>query len=165
MNISESIGERGEAIFRVLMTRRHPTHGYLFEHPRFLGDKKRTIDFYVELFHPEALTPFFFAQVKSTSLGYTAKEHRLNIQISETTIKRLAAYPAPTYIIGIDESGETGYLLSANGEWQTGLASFPTIYPINPDTLALLWKEVATYWQQTNFQSFKSAFSDPTWGQ
>jgi hypothetical protein len=51
------IGERGEAIFRVLMTRKHPKRGYLFEHPRFLGEKKRTIDFHVELFHDESLVP------------------------------------------------------------------------------------------------------------
>lgn len=165
MRISENIGERGEAIFRVLMTRKHPTRGYLFEHPRFLGDKKPTIDFYVELFHNKTLTPFFFVQVKSTSRGYTINNHRLNVQISEAAMKRLAAYPAPTYIIGIDEPGEKGYLLSANGECTTGLSSFSTAYPITPDTLALLWSEVVAYWQQINCPVFNSAFYDPTWRQ
>jgi hypothetical protein len=72
------IGERGESIFRVLLTRKHPSRGYLFDHPRFLGEKKQTIDFYVELFHEESLVPFFFVQVKSTSEGYSSKEQRLN---------------------------------------------------------------------------------------
>ncbi|AOY83879.1 DUF4365 domain-containing protein [Moorena producens JHB] len=165
MDKKEVIGQRGESIFIVLITRKHPTRGYLFDHPRFLGDKKRTIDFYVELFHDESLIPFFFVQVKSTSEGYTVKEHRLKVQVTATDIKRLAAYPAPTYIVGIDESRERGYIVSANGECQTGFSSLCTDYPLNPDKLALLWDEVAAYWTSSTYPAFRSAFCDPKWRQ
>lgn len=161
MDIREVIGERGEAIFRVLLTRKHPIYGYLFDHPRFLGEKKRAIDFYVELFHEESLIPFFFVQVKSTAEGYTLKEHRLKVQVTATDMERLAAYPAPTYIIGIDEPGEQGYIVSANGECKTGLSSLCTDYPLNPDTLALLWDEVATYWTNPIDPLFQSTLCDP----
>lgn len=165
MDKREIIGERGEAIFRVLLTRKHPTRGYLFDHPRFLGEKKRTIDFYVELFHKEYLIPFFFVQVKSTAEGYTLKEHRLKVQITATDMERLAAYPAPTYIVGIDEADEQGYIVSANGERKTGFASLCTDYPLNPDILALLWDEVAAYWANSIDPSFQSTLCDPKWRQ
>ena len=165
MDVRELIGERGESIFRVLITRKHPTRGYLFDHPRFLGEKKRTIDFHVELFHEESLIPFFFVQVKSTSEGYTQREHRLKVQVTATDMKRLAAYPAPTYIVGIDEPGEQGYIVSANGEYQTGFSSLCTQYPLNPDVLALLWDEVAAYWASPTYPTFRSVFCDPKWQQ
>lgn len=165
MDKREVIGERGESIFRVLLTRKHPTRGYLFDHPRFLGEKKRTIDFHVELFHDESLIPFFFVQVKTTSEGYTLKEHRLKIQVTAIDMRRLAAYPAPTYIVGIDEPQEQGYIVSANGEHKTGFSSLCTDYPLNPDILALLWDEVAAYWASPIYSSFQSALCDPKWRQ
>jgi Domain of unknown function (DUF4365) len=159
----EIIGERGEAIFRVLITRRHPTRGYLFDHPRFLGDKKRTIDFHIELFHDDTLIPFFFVQVKSTSEGYTSRENRLKVQVNEQDMRRLAAYPAPTYIVGIDEPNERGYIVSANGECRTGISSICTNYPLNPEVLALLWDEVAAYWIAPIVPEFQSILCDPRW--
>ncbi|MBW4620607.1 MAG: DUF4365 domain-containing protein [Cyanosarcina radialis HA8281-LM2] len=165
MDIREIIGERGESIFRVLITRKHPTRGYLFEHPRFLGEKKRTIDFHVELFHDESSIPFFFVQVKSTSQGYTLKERRLKVQVTTTDMQRLAAYPAPTYIVGIDELEEQGYIVSANGEYKTGLPSLCTDYPLKPNTLALLWDEVVAYWSAPKYPLFRSVFCDPKWRQ
>jgi hypothetical protein len=148
-----------------LITRKHPTRGYLFDHPRFLGEKKRTIDFHVELFHDESLIPFFFVQVKSTAEGYTAKEHRLKVQATAIMMKRLATYPAPTYIVGIDESGECGYIVSANGESEIGFSSLCTHYPLNPETLELLWDEVATYWKSPTYSVFRSVFCAPRWKQ
>jgi hypothetical protein len=159
------IGERGESIFRVLLTRKHPTRGYLFDHPRQLGEKKQTIDFYVELFHDEYLTPFFFAQVKSTSQGYTRKEQRLKVQVTNADMKFLATYPAPAYVVGIDEIGEQGYIVAVNRTYKKGFSSLCTSYPLNPEVLALVWDEVAAYWTSSNDWSFQSVFSDPKWGQ
>jgi hypothetical protein len=93
MDEKDIIGERGESIFHVLITRRHPTRGYLCEPPRFLGEKKRTIDFLIELFYDESLIPFFFVQVKTTTRGYTQRENRLNVQVKPETMQRLAASP------------------------------------------------------------------------
>ncbi len=165
MDKRDVIGERGESIFRVLITRKHPTRGYLFDHPCFLGEKKRTIDFHVELFHDESLVPFFFVQVKSTSEGYTLKECRLKVHVTATDMKRLAAYPVPTYIVGIDEPEERGYIVSANGECKTGFSSVCNDHPLNPNTLALLWDEVSAYWSAPNYPEFRSAFCDPKWRQ
>jgi hypothetical protein len=157
------IGGRGESIFQVLITRKHPTRHYLFDLPRFLGEKKQTIDFLVELFHDESLVPFFFVQVKTTSEGYSIQEHRLKVQVTSTDMQRLAAYPVPTYIVGIDEVGEQGYLISANGECSTGFSSICTNFPLTPEILALLWDEVTGFWQAPTYSTFRSIFCDPKW--
>lgn len=163
MDQRDIIGERGEAIFRVLMTRKHPERGYLFDHPRFLGEKKQTIDFLVELFHVETLVPFFFVQVKSTCNGYTSQENRLQVQVKASEMQRLAAYPAPTYLVGIDEPGEKGYIISANGELEQGFSTMSTAHPLISNTLALLWDEVAAYWSAANHARFQSTLRDPKW--
>lgn len=38
-------------------------------------------------------------QVKSTPQGYTQSDRRLKVKITDSEMKRLAAYPAPTYVI------------------------------------------------------------------
>ena len=36
-------------------------------------------------------------------MGYTAEENRLRVQVTQDDIDRMVAYPAPTYVVGIDE--------------------------------------------------------------
>jgi len=77
------------------------------------------VDFIVELTnHTGDITPYFFVQVKTTREGYTKKHKRLKIKVSKDNILKLASFPAPTYIVGIDENAETGYIISANGKHQ-----------------------------------------------
>lgn len=157
--LRDQIAARGEAIFSVIITRHHTAHGFLFDVPRHLGEKKRSIDFYVELFQPSEVTPFFLVQVKSTRQGYTA-HNRLKVGIGAGEIRRLAAYPAPTYVVGIDESSERGYIVSANGEKTAGFSSMCTEYPLAPDVLLALHHEVAAYWAEGP-DAFTSSFVDP----
>src|SRR5689334_2276887 len=95
----EDIGERGQWLFSLLITdlcgREYP-----FFRPRFLGDKYPTFDYIVEVVDQPAY--FFFVQVKGTTLGYTVEEHRLRVQVTQDDIDRMVAYPAPTYVVGID---------------------------------------------------------------
>jgi len=42
---------------------------------------------------------FFFVQVKGTTLGYTAEENRLRVQVTQDDVDRMVAYPAPTYVV------------------------------------------------------------------
>ena len=150
--MSDALGERGEDLFKVIMTH-YDTVGGVSQarfRPCFLGDKWPLVDFFVEVVGAGAETPFFLAQVKATRSGYTSTG-RLKIEVSASDIQRLAAYPAPTYIIGIDETRTTdlenaGFILSANGETRRGIGSLITSYPINADNRALLWQEVRDYW-------------------
>jgi len=90
-----ALGQRGEAIFTVLMTEFHSESGPIFK-PQFLGDKWQHIDFIVELVGAGAVIPYFFAQVKTTRTGYTKKLNRLKVKVSQEQVSALALYPAPT---------------------------------------------------------------------
>ncbi|HEY9660693.1 MAG TPA: hypothetical protein V6C65_19730, partial [Allocoleopsis sp.] len=85
--------------------------------------------------------------------------------VPTTDMKRLAAYPVPTYIAGIDEPGEQGYIASAHSRCKAGFSSLCTKYPLDANVLALLWDEVAAYWASPTYPMFRSVFHDPQWGQ
>ena len=157
-----ALGARGEAIFYVLMTEFHSEDGPIFR-PQFLGEKWPTVDFVVELLGAGSAVPFFFVQVRTTRSGFTARQQRLKVRVSHANLRRLGQIPAPTYVIGIDEIEETGYILSANGESATRIASLPTAHPIDRRRREQLWNEVYEYWEARQMTGFRSAFADPAW--
>lgn len=161
--MSTELGQRGEALLYVLITKSHGLEKALFR-PQFLGDKWPTVDFIVELIDDEPVTSYFFIQVKTTRRGYTRNENRLKIRIDKKDMRKLAFYPAPTYIVGIDEINEDGYIVSANGEWLNNISSFPTTFPLNKANKELLRREVKVYWgKTTEIQKISSRFIDPSW--
>jgi hypothetical protein len=166
----ESIGEhdliaaRGEALFCALATRRHTTRGFLFDIPRHLGEKKRTVDYFVEVFEPRDLVGFFLAQVKTTGLGYT-RDNRLRVGIGESDVRRLVSYPAPTYVVGIDSVREHGYIVAVTGAAASGFSSMCTDYPLTPETLAIVRDEVEEYGRSAYQSGFRSRLTDPRGGE
>ncbi len=158
----DALGQRGEAIFVVLMTAFHSKLSPIFK-PQFLGDKWQNVDFIVELVGAGASIPYFFVQVKTTREGYTKKLNRLKVKIPQGKIQGLAFYPAPTYIVGIDEIQETGYIVSANGEKLGSLSSLSTKFIINQQNREYLWNEVNNFWLLYNTNTLTSRFSDPDW--
>jgi len=160
--MSNELGQRGEALFYVLITKSHGREKPIFR-PQFLGDKWPIVDFIVELVDAGSITPYFFVQVKATRNGFTKRDNRLKIPIYSDDMRKLALYPAPTYIVGIDEIKEEGYALSANGEWLQGMSSLPTTFPLNKTNQELLWKEVKNYWMKVKIRPKVSHFIDPRW--
>ena len=158
----DAVGQRGEAIFYVLMTEFHGSAGPIFR-PQFLGDKWPSVDYIVELQSAGPTTPFFFVQVRSTREGYTLRERRLKIKLTREQVRGLASYPAPTYIVGIDEVNEQGYLVSANGESIGSLSSLHTGFAINAANRTRLWSEVNAYWSTPSTPKLVSSFVDPSW--
>ncbi len=159
----DSIGQRGESIFCVILTRLNGRPNPIFR-PQFLGDKWPTVDFIVELTdYAGPRVPYLFVQVKTTREGYTKRENRLKVRVSEKSAQRLALYPAPTYIVGIDENQETGYIISACGKQKTGLSSLSTRFPINKETQDILWREVVDFWKWVDTSDRVSKFADPDW--
>jgi hypothetical protein len=86
-------------------------------------------------------------QVKSTARGYEKidGDRYLNVRVSKKDLDRLAAFPAPTYVVGIDEKTWKAYLLSAN-ESRVGISRFPTRFPLNRKNMQKLWEEVEAFW-------------------
>ena len=162
MNSRDGLGSRGEALFIVLMTKFHPKGGPIFA-AQFLGEKSPLVDFLVVLLDAGAVKPFFFVQVKTTRAGYTIKERRLRVKVKQEHVAGLALYPAPTYIVGIDDKTEEGFVISANGVNLTSLSSITTAYPLDEANRQMLWDEVRTYWTAPASPKLNSAFHDTGW--
>jgi hypothetical protein len=161
--MSDLIGARGESRFLVLITEPHDGERPLFRAQR-LGEKWPATDFLVELLVSDGVTGFFFVQVKTTRQGFTERDRRLKVTVAQHTVARLASIPAPTYVVGIDDIDGTGYIVSANGERLTNVASVPDHFPLNRQNRERLWKEVREYWSSRLPGSFTSVFTDPAWG-
>ena len=158
----DALGQRGERIFEVLITKFHLDTSPIFK-PQFLGDKWQYVDFIVELVGAGSYIPYFFVQVKTTRQGYTKNENRLKVKVKEESVIGIASYPAPTYIVGIDDIQEVGYLVSANGENSKSLSSLSTNFPINKQNREILWHEVNNFWSQYSPKNLVSQFSDQQW--
>jgi hypothetical protein len=142
----DAIGKRGESIVVTLLTRPY-RNGEPFFQPQFLGDKYPMIDFFVELLGVfGAPRPFFLVQARTTTRGFTTRERKLRIQVTPVQMNGLIAYPAPTYIIGIDDAAEQAYLFAAVTGGAPYLSSLPTAHPLNQATLQSLYDEVRHFW-------------------
>lgn len=160
--MKNELGRRGENLFFVMITRFYGRNQPIFR-PQFLGDKWPTSDFIVELIGDTiTVTPYFFAQVKTTRQGYDT-QNRLKIQISAKDMQKLASLPAPAYVVGIDDINEQGYIISANGEYLENVTSLSTEHPLNEHTQDVLWKEVKNYWERLGTFRINSHFVDSNW--
>lgn len=155
------IGKRGESIFSTIISRYVDEKGFLLD-PTFLGEKFPTIDFYVHLLTQNDIKAFFFASVKTTTLGYNPNHSKLKIKVDGTEITELTKYKIPTYLFGIDENNETGYFVCANHlDTTKNLNGISTRFPVNSSNINLLWNEVANYWNNTKeITKFVSHFND-----
>lgn len=103
---------------------------------------------------------FFFVQVKGTTLGYTAEDHRLRVQVTQDDIDRMVACPAPTYAVGIDVNAiGVGFLLSVN-EPRDNVASLTTRFRIDCGLLEQLRDEVIDFWSSRNMTLTGSRFRE-----
>jgi hypothetical protein len=157
--MSNRIGKRGENIFATIISRNVASRGFLFD-PTFLGDKFPTVDFHVDLLQ-YPYKAFFYASVKTTTLGYYPGDEKIKITIGKDEVAELNKFLIPVYIIGIDETQEKGYLISANNlDTSLNINGIPTKFPVGSTVLQLLWKEVADYWDNSRIiTKFVSSFN------
>jgi hypothetical protein len=71
----------------------------------------------------------------------------------------MAACPAPTYVVGIDEPNQTGYLLSVN-EARGQVPSLTTRFQIDCSVLSELAEEVRQFWSTRNMVLAASKFKE-----
>lgn len=147
---AEDIGDRGECLFRLLLTQLCPGWNEPYFRPAHLGDKYPTFDFLVELVGCEAY--FFLVQVKSTGRGYRrgSGSRRLRVNVNRADVQRMVVSPIPAYVMGIDVAQEVGYLLSMNVPRQAGLGGLPARHLLDCDNLPRLWQEVRNFWASRN---------------
>jgi hypothetical protein len=160
MQEREATGKRGEAIF-VNDIMKFCGNDVPYFNPIFLGERNEALDYLVELTRVERCRPFFFVQVKATRLGYTGgrREPRLKVKLTRETIEKIKGYPAPSYLVGIDEQRARSFIIPILDGMSSGFSSISTRYPLNCMNLKKLWREVSDYWRGREMRMRDSIFS------
>ena len=78
--------------------------------------------------------------------------------MSREDVRRMVAYPAPTYVVGIDETREQACIVSVNEPRTRGLGGVSMQYPLNCRNLELLWEEVQAFWGASRLAPVNSRF-------
>jgi hypothetical protein len=149
-NERNRIGKRAENIFSVLIGKYVTNKNCHLLNPEFLGDKYPSVDFIVDLEQYDKSKAFFFVSVRATRNGYTQAENKLKVQFPKDDLDELKKMPVPTYLVGIDEKDEKGYILSVNGLIEQNVSSLSTQHPIDEQNIEFLWSEVKDYWDNSN---------------
>ena len=96
MGVTDFIGGRGEAIAFTRLTQictAKPNLPYFW--PHYLGEKCETFDFLVELVGAGEMTPFFFAQVKSTRQKFNKAQTHLRVRVAKKRHSPHGSIPGP----------------------------------------------------------------------
>jgi hypothetical protein len=155
----DHLGRRGENIAFARLAEVCQADDLPYFVPYFLGDKCPLFDAVVELVAAGDKTPYFFAQVKATRAGYNTKG-RLKVEVPKSDVVGMVHYPAPTYVIGIDEKQEKAYVVAVHAGMDKKISSLNTAHPLNCTTLKELWDEVRDYWKDKDMTQKTSRFEN-----
>ncbi|MCI0461188.1 MAG: hypothetical protein L0Z62_29930 [Gemmataceae bacterium] len=155
----DHLGRRGEKIAFVRLTEVCQANDLPYFVPHFLGDKCPLFDALVELVGTGGKTPYFFAQVKATRAGVNSKG-RLKVEVKKSDVIDIVHFPAPTYVIGIDERKERAYIVAVYGGMNKKISSLNTAHELTPTTLKHLWDEVSDYWKDKDMRQKSSRFTN-----
>ena len=158
MSPKDHLGKRGESIAFVRLTEVCKDDDLPFFLPHFLGDKAPLFDAFVGIGRCGKRDADFLSQVKSTRDGYDRKG-RLNVRVSREDVIAMTRFPAPTYLIGIDERDERAYVTAVFGTMDTTISSMSVAHPLNCETLKALWDEVREYSREKQMDRTKSVFA------
>jgi hypothetical protein len=157
---NDQIGRLAELIAATDLSR--PVRGR-YRRPLFraipLGDKYPTIDILVDVLgRNDVSLGFFFVQVKGTTMS-TPAHGRLPVGVALDRYNKLVRIPAPTYLIGVDVSAETAYLVAAHRPRKADVFTITKAFCLREDGVKIqLCQEVLAFWeahkpmlQQTRF--------------
>lgn len=146
----DSIGDKGESIFKVVISR-----DYTFR-PMYLGEKWPISDFYVELIGAKKAM-FFIVQIKATEKGVSNRGN-LRVQLPKKKLHQLNSYFCPTFIAGIDNNTEKVYMQAINSNKRKGLGCLSTKFELNKANRKKLYDEIVKFWSDSNLDKYKSKF-------
>jgi hypothetical protein len=100
--------------------------------------------------------------VKATRKGLTSTQTppRLRVEVSARDVRRMVAYPAPTYVVGVHESEERAFVISVHGSMSEDISSITTGHELTCDTLRRLWEEVRDFWAARDMTRHTSLFTN-----
>jgi hypothetical protein len=158
MNVRDYMGERGETIFRVHMTD-FCGNQFPYFSVRFLGEKCPTFDYLVELISPDGqdMARYFLVQVKAT--GSKSSKSRLGASVSASDVRKMAACPMPTYVVGVDTRMERAYIVAVHSPLNRSIRAIPRRHRLNSANLKKLWHEINQYWESFDASVKTSKFT------
>jgi hypothetical protein len=160
MNKRDYIGERGEALFQVMITNWCGEDEPWFQAVH-LGEKYPAKDFLVDLVNPASGQAHFYVQVKATRGKYTGKgrKRKLKVGVSKTGMKALKKVPAPVFVVGIDIETGNGYVVQVTQGTGNTLPSIPLTHPLDCARIKEMWDWVDDYWLNKTMLPKQSAFT------
>ena len=146
----DSIGKRGETLFRVLITKW--CGGEPWFEGTFLGEKAEGLDFMVQLIGSTVFYANFYVQVKATAkpnrYSGAGKDRRISVALKPADAKKLGAMKMPAYVVGIDVQFEKAYIRNVKAGATKGFAGISTRRPLSCKAIRKLWNEVEEFWME-----------------
>lgn len=146
MNRKDYVGKRGEILFRTLITKW--CGGEPWFDDDYLGEKRETKDFAVNLVEPSSGDAYFFVQVKATEGRYTGtgSKRRLGVKLTKKDMSKLKRSGGPAFVFGIDIVSERGYFVQISKKSPASLSGIPLRNRINCKNIRKIWESVNDYW-------------------
>jgi hypothetical protein len=142
------IGERGEALFRVAITRWCGGRQWL--RAVFLGEKEEGLDFEVVLIDSTVFRAVCYVQVKATAkagrYSGTGNSRRLMVRLPNADAKKLGTMKLPAYVVGIDVISGAAYIRHVPAGAKKGFQGISCRRPLNCRAIRRLWQEVENFW-------------------
>jgi hypothetical protein len=160
---ADQTGDLGELVVAIDLSR--PVRGR-YRRPLFrathLGGKYPTVDFIVDVLAADSTAlGFFFVQVKSTASAPPTGARLPLTAVSAERYNQLAGIPAPTYLVGVDVTTETSYLVAAHRARKTPLTSITKAHPLRDDAVKIgLYREVLAFWKSSRPALQRTRFHD-----
>jgi Domain of unknown function (DUF4365) len=156
----DSIGKRGETLFRVLITKW--CDGQPWFEATFLGEKAEGLDFMVQLIGPTVFNSIFYVQVKATAkpnrYSGAGKDRRISVALKPTDARKLGAMKMPAYVVGIDVQSEKAYIRNVKAGATAGFTGISTRRHLSCMAIRKLWNEVEEFWKERPQGMTSSAF-------
>jgi hypothetical protein len=142
------IGERGEALFRVAITKW--CGGKQWLRAVFLGEKEEGLDFEVALIGSTVFRAICYVQVKATAspgrYSGTGNSRRLTVRLTSADAKKLGRMKLPAYVVGIDVISGAAYIRHVPAGAKRGFRGISCRRRLNCAAIRRLWNEVEDFW-------------------
>jgi hypothetical protein len=158
MNKRDYVGNRGEILFRALITDRCGEDEPWFQET-FLGEKHSITDFLVTLVNPTSGHASFYVQVKATKGRYTGTgpNRKLRVGITKAAMKELKQLNAPAFVVGVDIVTGKGYAVQITRDTPDTIPSIPLSNPLDCTRIKRIWEWVDQYWSSRTMLPTESA--------
>jgi hypothetical protein len=154
------IGKRGEALFRVIITKW--CGGVQWFDETFLGEKTEGLDFEVRLISSTVFHASFYVQVKATAkpnrYSGAGNKRRINITLKPSDAKKLGRMRVPAYVVAVDVLSGKAYIKNVKAGAIKGFTGISTRHLLNCKAIRKLWKEVEEFWKSRPQGMTRSVF-------